>query len=505
IFMDVLFLHPPARLNRPKNTVSFMSTLLMGYGMLSVAAYLKREGYSVECWNVPQMLKLGLSKKNVLDMIKGQDPLVVGVELNWLHFSRGAIELCKEIKEVLPNVKVFLGGVHQTIFLEPILWTHPFIDGGCIGEAEKTFLNVVESVEKGKSFRDLKGLVALENGKIYNNGPPEIVENIDELPPYSLRLIKPQPRPPLDIAAINTCRGPCAHACRHCIGNRKTYASSRLSPRRKLAVHSPEWIIAQMEYLLRDVSKICIQDYIYCRPDILMDYAKAIQRRPDLMDKMSYFNMAALPGSISPELMRELSLAGIDTMDLGVESGSERVLRALNRPYTKEVVLDTIKSASKNGIRPLTFWMVGLPEETREDIELTKQFILETIDCGGIPRWVTPLCLFPTLELFERSSEFGITNSFLTFDQYSIYSMMDYSVTGNYEEAITHETKEASKSEIIARANELKSFIWENRQRILNVQKRLLEIYGKYHPRLMISPIEERNFRVLESIKGTFF
>ncbi|MHA1404375.1 MAG: radical SAM protein [Candidatus Helarchaeota archaeon] len=241
------------------------------------------------------------------------------------------------------------------------------------------------------------------------------------------------------MAAINTCRGPCHFSCKHCIGNKKTYISSNLSPRKTLSAHSPEWIIAQLEYLLRDVSKIAIQDYIYCKPKILLQYAVEIQKHPILRDKIQHFNLAVLPGSLSRGTLRELSLAGVDSIDFGVETGSDKLLAILNRPYTKEDVLKSITDSCENGIRPLTYWMVGLPNETPDDLQETKNFLLKTIERGGIPRWVTPLCIFPSLELYEKASEHGLIPRFRTFEEYMIFSETTFSSRGAYQDTITHE------------------------------------------------------------------
>ncbi|MHA1143434.1 MAG: B12-binding domain-containing radical SAM protein [Candidatus Helarchaeota archaeon] len=503
--MDVLFLHPPPTLDPKKANLSFMSTIIMGYGMLSVAAFLKREGFDVECWNMPAFYMHGLTTKNIIDMIKGASPQVVGIELNWLHFSKGAIQLASEIKKLLPNVKILLGGVHQTIFAEYILKKYECIDGTCIGEAEKTFLSVMEKKERGKPLMDVKGIIVRENGRLINTGPPEIVEDIDQLPPYSLRIVKPKLKPPFDFGMINTCRGPCIYSCKYCIGNRNTYSTSCLSPRTTLTVHSPDWIIAQLKYLLRDVSKIAIQDYIYCRPKVLHDYALEIQKHQGLIDKIDMFNLAVLPGSLSGTILHDLSLAGVDSIDYGIETGSEKLLRSMNRQYSRQTILKTLSTTCKNGIRPVTYWMVGLPRETQEDMQETKQFIIKTIENGGIPRWVTPVCIFPTLELYERASEYGITPKFKSFEEFMVFSETTISNNGDYTRAITHEMQGVTRKEIMNRANELKKLMIQNSDLVLTIQRKYYETYAKYHPKLAIDPMEEWLTKVLKSLKSTFF
>ena len=512
--LDVLLIHPSTMVDEKKANRTIMSNILVGYGLLSVGTVLKKNGYEVEIWNVSTLYYKGLTKDNIISIFKKYDPLVIGIELNWLHFSKGAFEWAKLLKEELPNSKIIMGGVHQSIILKMLNYTgkelkelSKYVDAFFIGESEKSFLNYVESVKKNRNSKKIKGTISFKDDSIVDNGPPEIYKDIDEIPPYDLSIVRPKINDPPNLALINTCRGPCNYNCIYCIGSKSTYASTRLSPRTELAFHSPKWVIAQIQYILKTVkpANLSIQDYIYCNPRRILDIALEIQKHPEFEDKVTSFNFALLPGSINNETYNNLSKAGIDTIGFGVESGSDKVLQLMRRPYNTRIVRDSIKMCAKNGIIPKTYWMVGLPDEGKEEINLTKKLIKETINLGGIPRWVTPVCIFPTLEMYENADKYGIEPRFTSFQEYFVFSEAQRNTNYFYPEVITHKTKYMNYDEIMAASSEIKQFIIENKEMILKTQKNNLNTYVNYRPEYAFNTLEAKVNTAIGRISETFF
>tara|TARA_B100000929_G_C15273354_1_gene340970 strand:- start:12 stop:563 length:552 start_codon:yes stop_codon:yes gene_type:complete len=69
--------------------------------------------------------------------------------------------------------------------------------------------------------------------------------------------------------------------------------------------------------------------------------------------------------------------AGCVKIDIGVESGSQRILEDTIKDLTIEQIIDGAKLIKKHGIFLASFLMIGLPTENEEDINLTKKFLLE--------------------------------------------------------------------------------------------------------------------------------
>ncbi len=504
--MDILLIHPPTILDAEQSKKSIMSSIMIGYGMLSIGAFLEKEGFNVEIFNIPYAYSLGFTEDNIFNIFKSYNPKLIGIELNWIQFSKGAIECAEKLKEIFPNTPIVLGGVNATIFASEILENYrKLFNAIFIGESELTFLDYINSIEKNRDLSEVRGILRIdENDRIRDQGPAKILKNIDDIPPYKLNIVKPRLIPPYDIGMINTCRGPCIHNCYYCIGNKNTYSSSLKSNRTNLAVHSPKWIISQIQILLKDVKKLSIQDYIYCRPKNVLEIAKAMQKE-NLDEKVEYFNFAALPGSLNQEIFTALSRAGVDNVDFGIETGSEKILKIMKRPYTIPIVIDSIKHSVKSGILPKTYWLVGLPSETEDDIEKTKELIVKTIKLGALPKWITPLCLFPGLELFENAEKYGIKLKLKKFQDFFTFSTTQRNIDSWYPSVITHETENFTVRDILKKSLELKKFISSKTNPILTYQMKNLENYFKFHPKFDENILMNRIKMVLDLLKYTFF
>ena len=118
--------------------------------------------------------------------------------------------------------------------------------------------------------------ITKKDGKITNNQGKNIFEDIDLIPPYSIDFLRPKNLNSVDLAMVNTCRGPCVYNCIHCLGSNVCYS---LSPRSKIIFHSTSWVVEQIQQLLDlGLKRIGIQDYCYSNPQFISDLAKAIQK-----------------------------------------------------------------------------------------------------------------------------------------------------------------------------------------------------------------------------------
>jgi len=504
---EIILIHPPTIFNPALFRKKFLSAPLVhyGYGMLYLGSFLIKNGYKIKIINIPELYQWWGYRKELLPSIfsgsHGQTPILFGIELNWMHQSLGAIQLAKRLKKFFPEVFIVFGGVHASLFAKEILLEYSdYVDGVIKGESELSILDLLRKIESGKPPENVSGLVWTKNGKVIENPVTKILENIDEVPPYSpkkLGINKVFVTP-----AVNIMRGPCSMECIYCIGPRIPYIFGR----QKIACHSINWIIEQISILIEEgYKRLFFQDYFWCiGKDNLLKIAQALQKEK-INEKLDYFNITSAPGFLDEELLEEFSRAGVDNIDYGVESGSQKVLDTVRRKVTISQIRDSIKISVKKGIIPNTFWMVGFPEETVEDVMKTFQLLKETIELGGLPRWVTPLIVVPKTKLYEEPERYGIKLLFKSFRDYIAFSNTEHNPNAWYPNLITHETKHFKNYDILKMAFILRMLIKRNLNRILEKARENSKIYVKYHPNLTLSEIEKRVTSSISVIQGSFW
>jgi len=502
---DVLLIHPPANFNLPKGAVHALPSYHVGYGMLHIASTLLLNGFNVVVWNLGEALHLdNITSRRFSKIIKGVNCKLVGIELNWLHFSKGALQTARIIKRVRPDLPIVIGGTHATLFADQIMRRyHSVVDAVLKGEAEKTFLQLARRIEEKGSLEEVGvgGLVTFRNGHVVEIPlkRKDIFENIDEIPPFTYRVVRrvkngSESRRLFAGSAVNTCRGPCPYRCIYCI-DRKI---SVLSGRERFVAHSPEWIVNQINLLMEEgCREFAFQDNLYLSGKKYLRKLTETLIKEGISDEINGFNMISVPGFLDRGILEDLSRAGCTNIDYGIESGSERVLKLIRRPTTLDLIIDSIKNTVQAGIIPFSWWMTGLPGEGEKELKETLKLILRTSKLGAIPKWVTPLILLPHTELFERAEEFGVKPKLKSFRDFMVFSDLIRKRVSYYPEAITHETAEMRREDIVKASVYLKLEIFKRRSKIIkNFKRKFLKNIVARHPFL----VGEQIINIIEAI-----
>ena len=500
--VDAVLIHSPTVIEAQSHERSFHVMDKIGYGMLHIASFLFKNGYRVQIWNVPELYRRGHSQKYLETCLKNCSPMVFGVELNWMHQSRGAIETAKMVKKVTPDTPVIIGGTHATILAEEIVSRYSHcVDGVLKGEAELSFLDCVRRIEEGKPFNEVSGMTRINRSKLINNPIKKIVEDIDEIPPYSLKKatetnaeILGHPDPKEYTPAINICRGPCPRQCIYCIGPKL----AKFSGRKEYTTHSPGWVIDQLRLLIEEgYTELYIQDWTYLSSRKTIESIATAMIKEGLNEEIKHLNLVAAPGFLKRGTIRKLSRAGVDTIDYGMETGSQTVLNLLRREVTTQQMRDSVKLTASEGIIPQTWWMVGFPEETWEDVKETARLIKETIEVGGLPFWVTPLIVEPGTELYETAEEYGLRLRMRSFEDFMAFSTTPLRNLAWYPELITHETRYFNVQDILKASFLLRMLIYRRREEALS---KIMNLCERFKSEEVISHVREALNRILFTI-----
>lgn len=334
-------------------------------------------------------------KEDISEKIRDFKPDIVGFTALTYSYKR-IFETAKKVKENFSSISLIMGGTHISLFPEDL---PDFIDIGVLGEGEETFLELVKSFNESKILkrRDIKGIVFRENGGIVKTNSREVIEPLDKIPPPDFKKIGVSKN---GSAHLMTSRG-CPFSCRFC-------ASTKYF--KKPRFHSAEYVVNQIEKFVQDYPRREIRIY----DDLFSMDKKRVKDIADLIVKKkltSRLNIDALchVKYIDGEVLDDFKKIGINTVSLGMESGSPRILEYLKRgSVTLNKIREVVKLCKEHGIAPGASFMIGSPYETEEDVQKTIDFIKELrLDQFGLCV-TTP---FPGTELWEYGRQKGIITS----------------------------------------------------------------------------------------------
>ena len=246
-----------------------------------------------------------------------------------------------------------------------------------IGEAEFTLLELAQSINnKQNNYTQIQGLAFKDNDALKKTSRRTVIRELDALPlpAWDLVNITPYKQSWLKHAGyfsmnIGTTRG-CPFKCNWCA---KPIYGNRYNSR------SPENVIKELK-LLKEKYQF---DHIWFCDDIFglkpgwvnemaelakkekLQFRFKIQSRADLLLQESY--------------VTALARAGCDNVWIGAESGSQKILDAMDKGITVDQIYKAVKLLKQYGINPSFFIQFGYPGETKADIKLTMKMINELL------------------------------------------------------------------------------------------------------------------------------
>jgi radical SAM superfamily enzyme YgiQ (UPF0313 family) len=292
---------------------------------------------------------IGISLRNIDDqnMRKPQFFLDEGYRI---------IELAKNLSKAI----VVLGGAGYSIFPEAIV-AHSRADMGIQGEGEGTFRLLLERLEGNQPLAGLPGLClkgkGLQRRKTYMN-------NLDQFPLPETDLFSGGPGQEKDaIVPVQSRRG-CPMGCIYC--------STRIIEGTKIRTRSPARFVEWIAQLNREgVRQLYVVDNTFNLP---VPYAKDLCRELIRASLNVSWRCIIYPWKMDEELAADMAESGCIEASIGFESGSNRMLKAMNKRFQREDVIRTCEVLKRQGIRRMGFLLLGGPGETRQSVEESLAF-----------------------------------------------------------------------------------------------------------------------------------
>lgn len=437
--------------------------------LLSISALPIKEDYKVTI--IDQRLEDNWKEKLISELKK--EPIIFGTTCMTGPQISYATEVSKIVKEFNKDIPVMWGGIHPTLLPLQTL-KHPNVDIVIFGDGEFPFINLIHTLEKKGDLKEVKGIgFKNKEGKITINPKEEILRDLDILPdlPYHLVDVKKyyamnfRNRPSI---SITTSRG-CPYRCTFCIdpaiskGRWSAYSSKRVLEKMKFIIDT---------YGIKDF--YFSDDNFGTNPTRVKEILRGIVKE---FDDVVWGTLGVRADAIcrmDQEYQELLVKSGCKNMDMGVESGSPRILQLMKKDETVEVFPKANKILANLGITTKCTFVIGYPTETREDLQKTKELALQLMKEN--PRAYVLFCTFCPY-VGSEAYDLAIQHGFIPPKTLEEWAIFDFE--GWYKKNPAWLNKKQQK--IIENLSFTAQFINKNiRYKIENKTARL--IFDLYHP-----------------------
>lgn len=293
-------------------------------------------------------------KKEVLRF----EPDYIGVTF-WTTFIASAIRTVQFCKLVRPSATIVAGGPHVTLSPDDIKPISE-IDIGVIGEGEQTILEIVD----GKPLDSIDGIFYSKNGEVLQNHPRSFADQLDRfgVPDRSL-LLNLDKYDPEDLGMIMTSRG-CPFSCAYCAtAIWKNKIRHRSISNIIEEIKSVKNCYGTIYFTIKDDSFTADKKYVY-------DFCHQLKKE----NIGIFWECNANLSTIDASLLEEMASAGCIAMKVGIETGSDRLHKVINKRLNNDIVIKKRKLFNDVNMHLTCYFMIGIPSETRDDILKTTDF-----------------------------------------------------------------------------------------------------------------------------------
>jgi anaerobic magnesium-protoporphyrin IX monomethyl ester cyclase len=330
--------------------------------LAQLASWTRHHGYDVQLIDLHAE---NMYPKDAAQRVKDFDPHIVALTAKTLGWP-AVIEIAQMVREAAPKAKIVAGGPHFSIYPKESL-TWDCFDVAVIGEGEETFLEICDRVESGSSLDDCVGtMVRKPDGEVIENPSRPVPKDLDKYPFPAWDLLPIQNYHCLTVlhpfATMVTTRG-CPWHCGYCS---QVYSE-------KVRFRSPELVADELKYLVDNygVREVVFFDETFTIGKKRMRaLSEAILQR-NIKVK---FNIRARVDTVDHEVLALLKRAGLRSIHMGVEAGTDRLLKIMNKQITREQTERAFRIARELGIETRGYFMIGYYDASPDDIEDTIKF-----------------------------------------------------------------------------------------------------------------------------------
>jgi anaerobic magnesium-protoporphyrin IX monomethyl ester cyclase len=339
-------------------------------------------------------------------VLRDYQPHLVGLSVLTPE-TASALRLTRLSKSILPETPIIWGGVHPSFEIHATVLL-PGVDYVIAGEGEQTLMETVSALRGNSDPSAVPGVFS-------NHSPPgdtcarTLIERLDDLPPPDRDAVFfPERFTPAAMGSLMHSRG-CPWRCGFC--------SSRRFWNERVRFRSAEAVIDEILKINRDFG---IRIFTFWDDSFTIDrrlteeLCETILRSPV---KIAWRTATRLD-LLDDTLLKLMRKAGCFQVELGIETGSPRMSELIRKDIDLDTAPAIIDKANRHGIACGVFLMAGFPDETRDDLMQTLDFIKRIKPAEIVLNIFDPM---PGSEQYERAIELGLLPDPIDFTRFPLW------------------------------------------------------------------------------------
>ena len=394
----IMFLNPPLSLKDLYKNLEGGGSELPPLGIAILAAITRKNKYETK---ILDAVALKLTIEETVRKILEFNPEFLAITSTTISIFNAA-KVAERIREQNKDIIIVLGGPHITAAPEETMKKFKEFDVGVIGEAEDTIIELLYFLDNKFQLDRVKGLIIRKGNNFRITEPRSYIEDLDSLPfpawdllPDLLKYYQPAAdslhRSPATLLITSRgCPGQCIFCDRSVFGN-------------NIRGYSADYVIDMIKYLIKNygIKDLFIEDdnFLALKNRLREICLRIINERIDIT-----FSIMGRIDMIDDETLMLLKRAGCWQINYGLESGSNEILKIINKNITAEKSMKALELTKKHGIRIKGLFMIGNFGETRETIAQTIDFIKKAPIDEFHMTCFTP---FPGAQSYALASKYG--------------------------------------------------------------------------------------------------
>ena len=401
-----------------KKPNKFSSLSKIPLGVSYIASYLRKYHESVDINIIERSYEY-----DIPDLMKKYKPNIVGISSSTQNYNI-ASSIASQIKEIDNEIFIVIGGHHITALPQNL---DKAMDIGVLGEGEETFSEIVTAYENNnldkKHLYEIPGIVFWEEGKKPVTNKRNLIKPLDKIPFPARDLLNIGTE-----ANILTSRG-CPYKCTYCAAG-SFWSTVRF--------HSPEYVVEEIKEIISkyNVNAISIDDDLFIAdPKRVKEISRLIQAE-GINEKVHFF-CHCRANLLNEEVAGHLKSMNVEKIGIGFETGSEKVLNRIKKgSVTIQQNINALNVAKKFGFSVHGYFMIGSPNETKEEMLETYKFIKESpVDSYN----VSVMIPFPATEIWDYAKSRNLVNDNMNWD------LLDMDFVENNKEYLILDDKVSKK------------------------------------------------------------